>query len=206
MNKNDCRFCDIWNGVYAHAAFDKPIFKKDNYMSIVSVGAFVEGWSLVVPHEHVYSMRSFYAQKDFLSFVATVAKHVREVYNKPVIIFEHGANCCDSATSCGTHHAHLHVVPYSKSLLQRILNDRDWVKVSYNKIQEVVGGEEYLLYSDLNETIEDSDIYIHILKNAESQYFRRIIAEDTGILDYSYKTAPYTEETIKSYETLKVID
>lgn len=206
MNKSDCRFCDIWNGMYAHAAFDKPILTKDNYMSIVSVGAFVGGWSLVVPREHVYSMRSFYAQEGFLSFVSNVAQHVREVYKKPVVIFEHGANRCDSATSCGTHHAHLHVVPYDKSLLQTILNDRDWVKVPHDKIQETVGEEEYLLYSDLNETIENSDIYIHILKKAESQYFRRIIAGDIGVSDYSYKTAPYTEETVKSYEALKVID
>ena len=175
-------------------------------MSIVSIGAFIEGWSLVIPKEHTYSMRSFYVQKDFLTFVSCVAQHIKTTYKKSIIVFEHGANRCDSATSCGTHHAHLHIVPYDKSLLSTITEDRDWIRVSYDQIQEVVGEEEYLLYADLNESLETSEIYVHILVKEESQYFRRILAKDANIPDYSYKTAPCINNTTKSYETLKGYD
>lgn len=204
MNKNiDCRFCDIWNGIYANPTFDKPIFKNEQYMSIVSIGAFIEGWTLVVPKEHTYSMREFYTNTDFSSFVSHIANHIKSIYKKPIIAFEHGANRCDSKTSCGTHHAHLHIVPYDKSLLPSIIADRVWHKATPTQIQTIVGENEYLLYFDFNDSLEASEFYVHILSEEESQYFRKILAADANISDFSYKTAPYINKTEKSYDKLK---
>lgn len=205
MKKTDCRFCNIWEGTYANE-FDKPIAKVDNYLSVVSLGSFVNGWSLVIPREHVYSMRYYYSEKEFWNFVNHVGEKLRNVFGKRLIVFEHGANRCDSETSCGTHHAHLHIVPSGKSILTNILSDRNWEKVNCRDILNIVGEKEYLLYADFDTDFEKCNFYIHILEEPESQYFRRILGKVEGIADYSYKTAPYIEKTKESFQTLEEND
>lgn len=202
MQDQECRLCDIWTGSYQQP-FDQPYMKNEDYMALVSVGAFIEGWTLVVPQTHVYSMRTFYDSPEFWEFVQQTSQHIQNAYKKKVICFEHGANRCDSKTSCGTHHAHLHLVPFEENLAEDILAERSWKKVLAKDVKEVVGDEEYLLYSDLIRKDEQAEVYVHILKNGESQYFRRILAKRVGILDYSYKTAPFIERTIRSFEVLR---
>lgn len=172
-------------------------------MALVSIGAFVEGWTLVVPQTHVYSMRTFYDLPEFWRFVQHTSQHIQDTYRKKVICFEHGANSCDSETSCGTHHAHLHLVPFGESLAEDILAERPWKKILAQNVKEVVSNQEYLLYSDLERVDELAEVYVHILKEGESQYFRRVLANRVGVSDYSYKTAPFIERTIKSFEELK---
>lgn len=202
MHHQECRFCNIWAGNYQHP-FDQPYMKNADYMALVSVGAFVEGWTLVIPQAHVYSMRTFYDLPEFWKFVQQTSRYIQSAYKKKVICFEHGANSCDSETSCGTHHAHLHLIPFEGSLVEDILSERTWKKVIAKDVKDVVGDEEYLLYSDLERMDEQAEVYIHILKKGESQYFRRILAKRVGVLDYSYKTAPYIERTTKSFEVLR---
>lgn len=202
MSYQECRLCKIWTGDYLQV-FDKPYMKDENYMALVSIGAFVEGWTLVVPRTHIYSMRTFYNSPEFWSFVQDTSQHIKDKYGKKVICFEHGANSCDSETSCGTHHAHLHLVPFEESLTKDILAERPWKKVLACDVKELVTDQEYLLYSDLDRMDELAEVYVHILEKGESQYFRRILAKRVRASDYSYKTAPFIEQTIKSFEVLR---
>lgn len=202
MQYQECRLCNIWAGDCPQV-FDQPYMKSENYMALVSVGAFVEGWTLIVPQTHVYSIRAFYSLPEFWEFVGKVSRHIQDVYGKKVICFEHGANSCDSDTSCGTHHAHLHLVPFGESLTKDILADRSWTKVLAKNVATTVGKQEYLLYSDLEQIDTHTEVYVHILKKGESQYFRKMLAARVGVSDYSYKTAPFLERTIKSFEVLR---
>ena len=50
MNCSDkCRFCSILKGEKTFDTIDSPIIENDNYYLLSSVGAMVEGWSLVIP-------------------------------------------------------------------------------------------------------------------------------------------------------------
>jgi diadenosine tetraphosphate (Ap4A) HIT family hydrolase len=199
---NECRLCKIWNGCYENL-FDRPYLINDDFLSIVSIGAFINGWSLIIPKNHTYSMRSYYSRKSLYDFIAIVAKKLSSQYNSKLIAFEHGANRCDSLTSCGTHHAHLHLLPYNHSILEEMHSDRSWIKTSFSEVSNLVGSEEYLLYSELQDPIADSDVYIHLVENAESQYFRKLLAKKEGITDYSYKSSPFIASSINSYNQLK---
>lgn len=202
MDTNICRFCNIEKG-HADNIYDHPIKESENYYSLASVGTFIMGWSLIVPKKHAYSMRDEYDDPNFLKFANAWIGHVKSVFREKIIIFEHGANHCGSQTSCGTNHGHLHVVPYRESLVSKMLQDREWSCVKYDKVKSVVGEDEYLLYADVADTIEDAKLYIHILKKEESQYFRRLLAEEVGVDDYSYKTSPHNKETVESYSMLR---
>lgn len=201
MDTEICRFCEIEKGNIKEA-FDHPIKENSNYFSLASVGAFIPGWSLIVPRKHTYSLREMYRNPDFLKFVHDWIMYINKIVEKKIIVFEHGANRCGSQTSCGTNHAHLHVVPYSGSLIGKMLADREWVSVKYDQIENIVKNNEYLLYAEVANQLEDSDIYLHILQKEESQYFRRLLAEEMEVTDYNYKLSPYRSNTIYSYQKL----
>lgn len=201
MDTTMCRFCQIERGVITEP-YNRPINENEKFFSLASIGAFIPGWSLIVPKEHVYSMRKVYSDPSFLDFANSWIKHVQNIFEKNVIAFEHGANHCGSQTSCGTNHGHLHVVPFDKSLVRKMQADREWVSVSFEQISKIVGGDEYLLYTDIAGRLEDSKFYLHILHKEESQYFRRLLANEVGVKDYSYKTSPYYDYTVRSYQKL----
>lgn len=202
MNNKECRLCQINDGSYS-AVYDQPILKSNGYFSIASIGTFIPGWSLIVPEKHSYSMRNEYSSSKFCEFANNWINCVKNTFQDKIIVFEHGANHCGSQTSCGTNHAHIHVVPFSGNLLMKMQQDRDWVCTTYDKIKEIVCDNEYLLYASVSGRIEDAEFYIHILEREESQYFRRLLSEELGINDYSYKTSPRIEETIKSFSMLR---
>ena len=63
-----------------------------NFFSLASIGGFIDGWSLVIPKEHTYSMRKFFTDSAFVDIANKMLKRIRDTYRKKSIIFEHGAN------------------------------------------------------------------------------------------------------------------
>ena len=173
-NHAHCRFCAISAGFTFHGNVDHPIFDNGSYFAIASIGALVEGWTLVVPHAHDFSLRKDYKNSAFKDAVHQVVSKVERVYG-PSVLFEHGASHQGSLTSCGTDHAHLHIVPLNFSLLPEILqNDLEWNEVSVSSLASIPEHTEYLFYSE--NTNSDLRGFLHILEEPISQYFRKLIA------------------------------
>ena len=100
-----CRFCSIANkGDFLQKPENKIIAETNDYFAISSVGALVEGWTLIVPKKHCCSMKALYSEKQFAEFTSNVIEVLEKCYG-PVIAFEHGPYREGSATSCGTNHA-----------------------------------------------------------------------------------------------------
>ena len=56
-----CRFCDILEGNRKMGIIDNPILENDKFfLRWQCIGGFIDGWSLVIPKEHTYSMRKFF--------------------------------------------------------------------------------------------------------------------------------------------------
>ena len=149
-------------------------------------------------------MRKYYCDDRFIHFTNGILYKIREKFGKNCLIFEHGANRCDSLTSCGTNHAHLHVVPYDKSLLIEMKkNGLGWIKCKPREIESLVGEHEYWFYAENVKSIENIEGYLHIIKQPESQYFRKLIAEKEGCLEkFSYKEFRFLENEESTYELL----
>ena len=185
-----CRFCSILNKEYLYDEIDFPIFENDKYFALSSIGAFIEGWILVIPKSRVYSMKSFFKNSSFYEFVNIIAGRLNKKYNEKIILFEHGANKCNSQTACGTNHAHIHLVPYKDSLQKIIQNKKKgWKKIKFSEVETYVGDSEYLLYSDLDDFLTSQTFcFVHKLKEPYSQFFREILAEEIGKKEeYNYK-------------------
>ena len=199
-----CRFCDILEGKRKMGMIDNPVLQNSQFYTLASIGGFIEGWSLVIPKEHTYSMRKFYTNSLFIDIANEMLKKIREIYKKKCIIFEHGANHEGSITACGTNHAHLHILPYEKSLLDQMFdNNIQWINCGIKDIADIVQDKEYWFYAEDVVNIEEIKGYIHIIEKPESQYFRRLLAEKEGYLqEYDYKSNLFVDKGEATYASL----
>ena len=200
-----CRFCDIVKGKFHYGDIDKPIAHNEEFYAIASIGALVEGWTLIIPYTHQLSMRKTYVNPLFLNLAGKVLPSLIEKYGS-VIAFEHGANKEESITACGTDHAHIHLVPWEGSLFYKRNNyGMKWDQCRASEIADKANGKEYLFYAELGgkESWEDPLGVIHILENPTSQFFRKIIAEQLGRPEVSdYKIHPRLSVARQTRNTL----
>ena len=196
-----CRFCVIVSGQYQYAGVDEPFASNDGFVAVASIGALVEGWSLIIPKAHQLSMRNNYSNSVFADFLSSVLHHFFNKYG-PLIAFEHGANKEGSITGCGTDHAHLHLVPFGESLLPDLQSSGlQWVQCHASEIASRSGTNEYLFYTELNakKVWQDSVGYLHVLEHPLSQFFRRLIAERRGGVEVAdYRHFPHLDTSMQT--------
>lgn len=202
---NICRFCNITVGKYQYAEIDQPFASNEEFVAMASIGALIEGWSLIIPKEHQFSMRNVYDKPEFAEFAVTVSSLLVQQYGT-LIAFEHGSNKEGSITACGTDHAHLHFVPYCESLFPDLqISGLQWVQCHASEIASRVGNSEYLFYSELGvrKAWHDPEGYLHVLEHPISQFFRHLIAARTGHAEASdYRRFPYLNTARQTRRTL----
>lgn len=200
---DSCRLCSIAKGVYAYGVADKPLFETSNFIVIPSIGAFVDGWVMIVPKRHVYDMSAFYKAEEFLELSKKVHAHVEEKYGS-LVMFEHGASYSGSPTGCGVDHAHYHFVPYSESLLPDLIaSGYRWDVCEARDISIKTKGKDYLFYSDAISTENNISGYLHIIDAPISQFFRKLLALKTNNQDFSdYKAHLFIDKAHKTAEIL----
>ena len=201
---NNCRFCGIANG---HNNEQKPentkITESNHYFAISSIGALVEGWTLVAPKMHCCSMKEVYSDHEFTEFTNSLLRTLYACYGS-VIAFEHGPNHEGSDTSCGTDHAHLHLVPYRSLATVLSSLDLEWIPCRSTQVNSIVEENEYLFYCEPSNNWDDPVGLVHILKKPISQFFRKVIAKDQGNYEkYNYKTNPDTLLTLQTVEKVQ---
>lgn len=201
---DNCRFCGIANGNNnAQKPENVKIAESEKFFAISSVGALVEGWTLIAPKHHCCSMKDLYSEEEFSSFTNQLVSILTACYG-PVIAFEHGPNREGSDTSCGTDHAHIHIVPYHSLVAKLDDMDMEWQTCSASQICALVGGNEYLFYCEPGTKWDNPTGRVHVLKESISQFFRKVIAEDLGAPDrFNYKTNPDTTLTLKTIERVR---
>lgn len=202
---NTCCFCDI-NAGKAEGIENKKIQENEKYFSLASIGPLVPGWILIIPKNHILSMKDLYNQNDFIDFANETLRTVKRCFPGPVIAFEHGPSKHNSVTACGTNHAHLHLVPYRSSLYpDMVATGLAWESCTASQVSSIAGVNEYFFYSELpsNSSWKDPKGFIHVLEESESQFFRQLIAKQLGRSDeFNYKKFPHTHLAIETSLTL----
>jgi len=203
----NCRFCDINFGEYKFHGVDEPFAENRDYFAVASIGAFIEGWTLIVPKKHQLSMRNCFDDQNMVTLVSDVSERLMRQYGS-VVTFEHGSNAEGSATACGTDHAHLHLVPLKESLVSDLNNSgMDWLRCSTSEIVSIAGDKEYLFYADLklNSSWVNPEGYLHVLERPISQYFRQLLAKRFDCSAQSdYKLFPFLQNSIQTRSALAV--
>jgi hypothetical protein len=151
-------------------------------------------------------MKDLYGDKEFSEFANVVLGKMRTQYPGTFIAFEHGPNMCGSSTSCGTDHAHLHIVSYQKPLYKDMIETGlKWEHCSSKKISQKAETGEYLFYTEIHEGTwwNDQSGFLSLLEHPYSQYFRRLIANQLNCpTEYDYKAYPRVSTAIKTGRVL----
>jgi len=189
LNEKYCRICAAASGTSASAEYDNPWLEAEDYLAFASIGAMVPGWSLIFPKKHQLNLARDVESTEFWSFASHAYDAVTREFGRSVI-FEHGPQHENSATGCGTDHAHLHIVPLSFSLIEAAKAFDPSVHWSACKAQDLSGvikGREYLFVSEAFNG-DATEGYVAILATGRSQFFRRVIADKLGCpLEFDYK-------------------
>lgn len=191
----DCRICKIMASEKPAAAVDQILAESDNYFAVSSVGGFIPGWTLIFPKAHILNLSNNYSRSDFLNFATHVTNVVSAEYGR-CVVFEHGSNSHNSATSCGVHHAHMHIVPFSENIELLALQESEdllWKPAQLAEVSSFANGDEYLFCSNSFDALATRGV-ISKLNSPKSQFFRKVLARATGFLNmYDYKQYKFNE-------------
>lgn len=104
--------------------FDRPLASSDVAVAIPSLGSLVQGWTLIVPRVASINMRELSSElrADIDAFGTQTAEVLEAQFQQPVWEFEHGPIGVGTATGCGVDQAHMHQVPLSFDLIERLLD------------------------------------------------------------------------------------
>lgn len=186
-----CSFCQKFSvrDDIAKKWYDKELTESRGFVVVPGVGAFIEGYLLIVPRRHYRALAEIETTtlNHLIAFKEEVTQVLSNRYKSP-ILFEHGTGL-KRAGSC-LEHAHLHAIPFPEELAEFVEAGRGFRRVTdMLELRTIHGPEGYLYF----ETPKGHS-YATAATGAPSQYFRRIIAAAVGKQEYwDYAAFPFYE-------------
>lgn len=169
---------------------DLPLFVSDLFVMMPTLGCLVPGWLLVVPRRPMPNLASLNAlERQCLQELIVAIRPRLNCPGKEIFYFEHGS-VFGSPASCGVDQAHLHIAPLHFDLIGSAIGRREvaWKLTTHRAYSLNVQQSEYLFVSDSN-----GRSMIGTAKSPSSQWFRRLIAAETGqhdLWDYRIHFGP----------------
>lgn len=201
----DCLFCNVLRQSPDDLQWhDQPLARVSEVGAVIAgLGAFVPGYVLVFPEQHVESCLSMSsrAHRAFTDLLNSTAERVAEVFGSPTI-FEHGT-CATGAVrrSACLDHAHIHIIPGSYELGDCVSPTIG--TASYSSVQIARDPDSGYLF--LQEPAADP---VYASDPGISQFFRRQIAGQLGEPDdWDYLLFPRWEnvrETIARFHDVGI--
>lgn len=197
---SDCLFCNILRRSPGELPWhDQPLTLEPDVGAVIAgLGAFVPGYVLVFPEQHVEStlLIGGTARQAFSDLLRTTVEQIAAMFG-PTTIFEHGS--CSSGPlrrSACLDHAHMHIIPGSYDLAKWIEPATDMRQ--HRTLPRASHPEDgYLfLHEPASEPVYTGDPGV-------SQFFRRHIASEVGEPgDWDYLLFPRWEnvrETVSRF-------
>ena len=157
------------------------VYEDDTFVVMPTLGAFVEGYVMIVSKEH-YDCVGKMSAEDIARLEALmeeITHRIRKVYGMDVICFEHGAVSCANKFGGCLNHAHVHLVPCNASLLEEI-RDYDLEVEPLSSLSELQSlgqeGRPYLFFRDT-----DGEQYLITGDFIVSQFFRQLVTARMGL-------------------------
>jgi ATP adenylyltransferase len=193
-----CRFCKL-------TASEVPIIETPIGLAIPSIGAFVEGWLLVVPRRHMVALSDLrdWELTEFQDLMEEASDLVSREYG-PIVMFEHGPAGAGRSAGCGIDHAHLHIVPHTLNLHEAVKSDGAggnlrWrpAALPWDAHADHSSGLDYFY---VRET--DGSSWLTSTSAAPSQLLRRAIASQVGTPVWDWKADPRSDLVAATYRRL----
>ena len=211
-----CDFCKerkgeqtVLNTIYGD--FDRIVHETENFVVFPCLGQLREGHLLVVSKTHINAAGNFGSTQlcELDSVVKEVCGFIEQEYGTAALIFEHGVLDDTGANGgCGISHMHLHILPANDEelyIIERVLKKDQAIDVqkvgSFSDAATFAkAGKTYIFWGKAGKTgILSAQILTSKTNYFESQYMRKIVANEFGKLDWNWKDCTSPEPEL--YET-----
>lgn len=201
----ECTFCrKFGEGSYDRREwYDEPLASTTHFLLVPAIGAFVEGYVMIVAKRHHAAMANLPRHEfvEFMAFKQEVQKIVREAYGT-VLMFEHGVS--DPKVSPGTcvDHAHWQILPFDSDIIPHL--------------KRTYGGQFVRSFEDLRRPPVRNRSYMYVEAEqgvcfvtyprtaVPSQYIRRIVSKELGCADcWDWAMFPYWDRVAATISRLK---
>ncbi len=191
----ECRFCEL-------PRREEILLESEWAYSFPSLGALIEGWMLVSPRSHVFSLSELDGTEwdAFRELAMNTRLRVEKLYGT-CVTFEHGAAGSGRGAGCGVNHAHLHVVPMDVDLRAVIAESSDKVGTyDWNVSDCRPAGLADMDYIHLSDRTGSWITYAHALP---SQVVRRALARLLQQDLWDWKSALREDLALKTVTQLR---
>ena len=196
---DNCKLCEITRKPEQEREVqDTLLGQTEHFQWIPGLGAFIEGYSLIVSKKHILNTGSFDVGivEELELFIRKIKKALNNIYNKGAIVFEHGSmgnhnyagNCID--------HQHIHIIPTDLQRVPLILTEKF---VSHGQLQTL---KDLILFSQK----QIPYIYCEFVPGKHNvyevpvlprQYLRQVVATECGYAnDWDWREKPFLENII----------
>ena len=191
---HDCLLCKI-----ANRTNEKPehiLYENDNFYVVPGLGAFFDGYVMIVPKAHVMSVAELSEEqfKEFLRVLSDWRFILESVYNKKIFVFE----CGSGKGGGGKHatsivHSHVHMAPTDMPVLSYV--QKSGLHPALIEPSDLLsyGEHPYMLYIDQDDNwfiTSDPKTYF------PRQHPRQILADYMGLApgEYNWRLHPLREK------------
>lgn len=184
---------------------DVVLGANEHFLAWPCLGAYLPGWSLIVPKRHMVALAAIdEAEEGSLEALrAEMVRRIRLATRCSVWTFEHGPAREGLTAGCSVDHAHLHLVPTSIDLARRAersLADLVWVR---NLTRRDLRAAHWAGLSYLTVEGPDGTTMTAVAEDFPSQFFRRLVAEESGLPFTSWRKDP-RRSTVRA--TVELLD
>ena len=204
-----CILCEIVNtNREGRKIEDTLLAETENFEWIPGLGAFVEGYSLIVSKKHVLNTGAFElsAIKELEIFVKKVRTILSNIYNTNTIIVEHGSMSASNHAGSCIEHQHLHIFPTNIKDIPKILlnNFKKHTRIdSFEGLKEFNQEKVPYIYYSNHPSIHNV-FEVSILPR---QYMRQVIAAELKCQhSWDWRQYPFVKnisEFVKKTENFK---
>lgn len=191
---NRCLLCKIRDGVSERK--EHILYNTPNFYVVPGLGAFFEGYLMIVPKRHVMSFAELDPDEfsEFLQTLNDLRFILESIYNKKIFAFE----CGSGYGGAGKHatsitHAHFHLAPTDMPVFESICKSGLTPALIDLENLNNYGRYPYMLYGTQDDEwyiCSDPDSYF------PRQHPRQILADYMGLAkgEYNWRTHPYEEK------------
>jgi ATP adenylyltransferase len=192
-----CRLCKVvLTPHHLRAKHDVVLMETDAFEWLPGLGAFVEGYSLIVSKRHVPNTGCLDDSSiaELERFVTEVKHILRAIYAAGTIVFEHGSVGVRQKAGCCIEHHHLHILPFDlpaiPSHMRRVMPTSKPVN-SFGALRDYqAAGKPFIYY----ETAEGSAFVFDAPMDLPGQFMRQVLAVECGCpSDWEWTENPFLE-------------
>ena len=180
------------------------LYATENFVVMPTIGAFVEGYLLIVSQKHYMCMGQLSESElgELTLQLEILKERMEKCYHKKVVLFEHGGTSCSNKAGGCINHAHLHMVPCDSRITHYIQRyGLEYYRISSLEELCVLAARNipYLFWEDI-----DGEKYVIDKSVIPSQFFRKILADICGVAEkWDWRQHYFVENIERTLEMMK---